>query len=148
MKKGWKVFLIILTLIILVLAVYFTFFFSYTCKDASCYYSHQVKCVETKFTKSDSTADWSYQILGKSGSDCKIKVTLTQVKLGDIENLNLEKKSMVCSLPKGSQDQPDTDLSKCTGPLKEELQSLIIGKLHAYILSNLGEIKGNLTAPL
>ena len=145
MKKKWKILLVILTLLVLIVAVYFTFFFNYTCKDLSCYYSHQIKCVETKFTKSELTADWNYQILGKKEANCEIKITLTKVKLGDVENLKLEKKSMICSIPKGSQNQPDSDLSKCTGPLKEELQSLIIEKLHSYILSNLGEIKGNLT---
>ena len=48
--------------------------------------------------------------------------------------------------PKGIPIYPEKDLSKCHGRLKEELQAIIINKLHTYIIENIGEFRGNLTS--
>ncbi|MFQ5531454.1 MAG: hypothetical protein ACE5ES_02455, partial [Candidatus Nanoarchaeia archaeon] len=52
----------------------------------------------------------------------------------------LEGLKMTCSLPIGDISSPEDNLKNCQGPLKEELQNLIIQKMHAYILDNLGDI--------
>jgi hypothetical protein len=39
---------------------------------------------------------------------------------------------------------PEDDLSRCTGQLKENLQEIIIQKLHAYVVENLGQISKEL----
>ena len=140
MKRGWKIILIVFILIILVAAIYFTFFFSYTCKDMACFKSHQEKCVHTKFIYDIEETKWLYYIKGKEDGKCEINVKVLQIKAGSIKRAVLEEKSMNCFLPLKSLVSPESDLSLCHGLLKEELQNLIIQKLHAYIIESVGEI--------
>jgi hypothetical protein len=147
-KRGLKIFLIILAVLVLVLAIYFTFFFYSTCSDSNCYYSHLAKCSRTNFEREDSSAKWIYKITGSENNKCSVEVSVVQIKLGDIQNTILEGKSMTCLVEKNLLVFPDSDLLKCSGKLKEELQSLIIQKLHSYILENVGEIKQGLSKPL
>jgi hypothetical protein len=51
---------------------------------------------------------------------------------------------MTCYYPLGTAAYAEKDLSKCHGLLKEELQTIIINKLHAYILENLGKVEEGL----
>jgi len=133
-----------LIVVIAIVAIYFTFFFYYSCNDNSCFKSHQERCVKTKFSNEGNDAIWKYKILGKDGGDCVINVEISKIKVGSIDKLPLEGKSMVCTLPFGSSASPEGDINKCHGELKEEMQSLIIQKLHNYILDNLGEIGAEL----
>ena len=137
-----KIVLIILILVVLLGAVYFTFFFYYSCddKDTACFKAHQEKCSKTKFLNDNEDALWSYKIKGKENNQCKIYVEFVQAKKGDIELIKLEGKSMDCYLPIGNTNSPESDISKCHGLLKEELQNIIINKLHNYIVKNVGEI--------
>mgnify|MGYP001576755363 CR=1 FL=1 len=144
MKRGWKIILIVLVLIILAAAIYFTSFFSYTCKDMACFRSHQEKCVHTKFTYDTEETNWLYYIKGKADGKCEINVKVLQIKAGSIKRTVLEGKSMDCFLPLKSLAPPESDLSLCHGLLKEELQNLIIQKLHTYIIDNVGEIGAEL----
>jgi len=141
-KRGGagKVILIILMIIVAIAAIYFTFFFAYKCEDIACFRSHQEKCSRTKFTNNLEDAAWFYHIKGKKNGECKILVEVLQVKEGTIEKLGLNGKSMECYLQLGSIASPEADLLKCHGELKEELQTLIINKLHAYVVENVGEI--------
>jgi len=52
----------------------------------------------------------------------------------------LEGKDMLCYLPLGSISAPQENLARCHGSLKEEMQAIIIKRLHNYIVDNLGEI--------
>lgn len=126
--------------IVLIIAVYFTFFFYYKCGDIACFKSHQEKCTKTKFSNDGKDVVWDYKIFEKKGGNCEIKVGISKIKVGSIDKLPLEGKSMVCILPFGSLASPESDINKCTGELKEEMQGLIIQKLHSYIIDNLGEI--------
>ena len=126
--------------IVFIAIIYFTFFFSYKCDDIPCFQAHQEKCSKTKFVNDMEDAKWLYHIKGKEDEKCKIKVDVLQVKEGKIDKKVLEGKSMVCLLPLGNTASPETDLLKCHGVLKEEMQNLIIQKLHAYIVENVGEI--------
>ena len=141
-KRGGagKVILIILMIIVAIAAIYFTFFFAYKCEDIACFRSHQEKCSRTKFTNNLEDAAWFYHIKGKKNGECKILVEVLQVKEGTIEKLGLNGKSMECYLQLGSIVSPEADISKCHGELKEELQTLIINKLHAYVVENVGSI--------
>jgi hypothetical protein len=71
---------------------------------------------------------------------CNINVKLLKGDLNNQDSLKLEGKEMKCSLPVGVVAAPESDIKKCTGPLKEGLQELIISKMHKYIVQNLGEI--------
>jgi len=129
-----------LIIIILIAAVYFTFFFSYKCKDISCFQEHQKKCVKTKFVDDTEDITWEYIIKGKNNGICEIEVQALQIKKGAIDKSKLEGKSMNCYLPLGSTNSPQADIAICHGILKEELQNIIIQKLHSYIVENIGEI--------
>jgi hypothetical protein len=71
-------------------------------------------------------------------------VTLLQAKKGDLGLDKLAGYSMICSYPVGVTNYPEKDLGACTGRLKEELQGILIKKLYAYILANLGQVNESL----
>ncbi len=147
---GKKIFIILMILLVLFLgtAIYFTFFFSYSCNDLSCFKSHQEKCTRTEYIKDSSTATWLYKIKGKEKKDCKIEVKVLQMKKGSLDKIRLEGKSMDCYLPLGSLKNPEADLSFCNGVLKEEIQNLMIKKLYSYVIDNIGEISKELNKEL
>jgi len=135
-----KVIIGVLILIVLVVAIYFSFFFYYKCYDVACFRAHQEKCSKTKFVNDVENAEWQYRIKGKENGKCEINVKINKVSQGDVNKLVLEGKSMNCFLPVGDISSPESDISICHGELKEKTQELIIQKLHAYIVKNLGEI--------
>ena len=139
-----KIIWIIIIIIVLVAAVYFTFFFSYKCSDLACFQAHQEVCSRTKFVNDAEDVTWAYYIKGKENGECKIEVKVLNVKTGSIDKASLNGKLMTCYLTLGSTVSPEADLAKCHGILKEELQNMIINKLHAYIIENVGEISGEL----
>lgn len=139
-----KKILVVAIVVVLAVAIYFTFFFYYKCEDATCFRAHQQECKKTKYVNNAENAVWSYRIKGKVGDTCKIEAGIIQIKQGVIEKQKLEDKSMDCYIVFGSTESPEKDLSKCHGRLKEELQNLIIQKLHTYVLENIGEISEEL----
>ncbi len=139
-KDNWKAYLIIGIIILLIAAIYFTFFFYYSCGDLACFQAHQEKCTKTKFIRDGEETIWKYTIYGKDGTECKIGVEALVIKKGSIDKQKLEGKEMVCYLPFKSIVLPESDLSICHGELKEDMQNIIIQKLHAYILENVEEI--------
>jgi hypothetical protein len=52
---------------------------------------------------------------------------------------------MVCAIPFGIMMQPEENLKVCHGILKEEIQELIITRMHAQIVENLGKISEETT---
>lgn len=143
-KRRLKIFLAILVILILAAAIYFTFFFYYSCKDLSCYRSHQEKCAKTKFTYEGLDANWIYKIQGRDSDSCKIDVTLKSLREGSAEKKVLEGETMTCYIPYGNIVNPEKDLSRCHGLLKEEMQNIIIQNLHKYIFEKIGEISTEL----
>jgi len=141
-KKGgnWKAYLIIGIILLLLAAVYFTFFFYYKCDDLACFQAHQKECSKTKFVKDSEDTVWKYTIEGKEQGKCLINVETIMIKKGAIENQKLEGKSMDCLLPLASLSSPESDIERCHGELKEEMQNMIIQKLHSYIIENVEEI--------
>jgi hypothetical protein len=139
-RDNWKAYLIIGIIILLIAAIYFTFFFYYSCNDLSCFQSHQKECVKTKFINDEEDATWKYIIQGKEGNKCEINAEVLVIKKGSPDKQKLEGKSMVCYLPLGSIASPESDLANCHGELKEDIQNLIIQKLHAYIIENVEKI--------
>jgi len=145
-KKGVKGKLIlgIFALIVIVGAIYFFFFFNYTCNDIACFNAHQIKCDHTKFVNDADDARWGYKILGKDGNVCRIEVAMLQLNKGEVSLERLVGKSMICDTPLGFSSAPESDISVCHGRLKEELQQVIIEKMHSYIVDNLGDIGSSL----
>ena len=51
-----------------------------------------------------------------------------------------EGNNMLCSFEYGVIAYPERNLNRCSGELKENLQTNIIQRLHIYILDEVGEI--------
>ena len=86
-----------------------------------------------------------YKILGKEGNSCNVYVQLLQLKKGAVELTILENKDMICSLPFGVLQEPEKNLKNCHGRLKEEIQNIIIQRMHSQIVENLGKISEETT---
>lgn len=145
-KKGQvgKLILFIGIIAILIGAIYFTFYFTYSCKDMACFKAHQRECSRTKFVNDADDISWRYKIVGETNKACEIYVKVLKIKQGSLEKKRIEGKDMVCYLPLGDDLNPESDVSNCHGILKEELQEMVIEKLHLYVIENIGEISEEL----
>ncbi len=144
MKKGRNI-LIVLLLIVLIAAVYFTFFFHVKCKDISCWDAKLRKCGKATYINTPKDVVWLYTIEGKKEDKCEVNVKILEIKRGLEKTEILKGKEMTCLLPYGVIVKPESNPNLCNGRLKEEMQGLIIQKLHEYVVQNLGEISGELT---
>jgi hypothetical protein len=138
MKK--RVSWLLIVLIIVVVGVYFLFFYTKKCNDAACFNSALIKCKKTSYISDAEDGSWFYSIKGKEEETCKVNVKMLQLKRGTIEMSSLQGKDMDCYLPLGIVTSPQEDLDRCHGILKEEMQKIIITRLHNYIVGNLGDI--------
>jgi hypothetical protein len=141
MRKKVVISLCIVLVIILLTGIYFTWFFKYTCKDLACFQARQETCSRTKFIRNTPTTTWEYNIKEKSKNTCIIEAKVLKVKEGQMDRKPFEQKSMECSVPLTSRVLPESDLSRCHGLLKEEIQQLIIRNAHSQILANIGKIR-------
>ncbi|GAI05144.1 unnamed protein product, partial [marine sediment metagenome] len=99
-------------------------------------------CKKVSWIKEDASASWLYTIKGHDAGDvCKVEIKLLKMKQGTIDSEKLQGKKMICSVLKGETEPPEKDISKCSGGLREELQDIIIQRMHNYLLQNIGEIK-------
>ena len=151
MKKAAVVKTIIIVVAILVVAVGAYFFWTdykvVTCTDYECFEKNAVECSRATFINDEQKASWRYTIEGIEDQDCEIEVELLIAKEGELGLNALEGETMSCFYPFGTAQYPGKDLSYCHGRLKEDLQEVIIRNLHQYIVSNLGEIKEELSQP-
>jgi hypothetical protein len=144
MKKGVIVLLMILGILLLATGIYFTWFFTYNCSNLECFQANQVKCTKATVIRETESTTWEYTIKGESQGTCIIDTKILKVKEGQLDRKSLEGNSMECSLPIGSKVFPESDLKKCHGLLKEEIQQIIIKNAHAQIIANLGKIASEL----
>jgi len=142
MKK--KVVLLVLIIVVAIIAIYFSFFYVRKCSDKGCFNSALLKCSRVRYLNDVEDATWFYKIKGKKGNECEVYVELKKLKSGTTDLIKLEGKNMICYLPFGYNREPQDNLAKCHGLLKEEMQSIIINKLHNYVINNLGEISEGL----
>jgi hypothetical protein len=110
-----------------------------TCDTWSCFNNALEQCEPTKFV-GGSEFIFQYTITGMSDEGCEVNTKLLQGALNAKDSLMLEGKEMVCLLPPGVITVPEQDLKNCHGLLKEGIQELTIGKLHDYLVQNLGRI--------
>ena len=136
--------LIIIIVIVALLAVYFTFFFYRSCGDRGCFNDALSECSRVSYLNDAEDASWMYKIQGKSQEQCKIEVKLLALREGNLDLSKLDGKSMTCLHPIGDIRDPQDNLKTCQGELKEEMQDVIINRLHKYIRDNLGEISDEL----
>jgi hypothetical protein len=148
-KQGYKninvrvvLALIFLTIAFIIFLLFMLFFNTGTCKDLTCFREAMADCSRVSCIKEDDQASWQYKITGMSGADsCEVEVVLINMKRGSIDSEKLRGESMVCDFPRLSASFPEKDMSRCTGILKEDLQEIIISRMHSYLLQNLGEIE-------
>lgn len=138
--------LIVVILLVVILAlVWLLFFYEKKCTESVCFYNAMSECKRFSWIREDEKAAWLYTIIGNAKNDqCRIEVRLLRIKDGSMEIEKLQDKSMVCTVDKQETASPEKDMSKCTGTLKEELQEILIQRLHNYLVQNVGEVKQGL----
>jgi hypothetical protein len=104
-----------------------------------------MKCSRVTYIKDSADTIMQYSILGKTGNACEVSAKLLQIKRGTVELVPLEGKSMVCQIPYGTIMMPEENIKECHGLLKEDIQELIIKRMHAQIAENLGKISEETT---
>jgi hypothetical protein len=115
------------------------------CANYECFQKAMKECNNgVSYVNEDADATWRYKISGRGLNSCEINVRLLNAKEGDLRIDRAVGYEMDCSYGFGITAYPEKDLKKCHGRLKEELQSIVIEKLHAYILENLGEFQEGL----
>ncbi len=138
--------LIVLAFVAIVIgAVAFYYTFSYKdCVNYECFQKRMASCSFGSYINEEPEASWLYHIEGRKKGMCDIKVTLLQAKEGGLSLREIEGLSMTCSYELGVSNYPEKDLPRCHGILKEELQEIIIKKLHEYVVGNIGRINEEL----
>jgi len=136
LKRG----MLITILLALAIVVLIFIFYPKNCENLTCFNSALLDCKKAHFISTETDSVFEYRIIGKSGNTCRTDVTLLQLSSGEIEMKSLEGKSMSCFTSIGNTLKPNTNLDNCHGLLKEEMQNILIKRMHSYILSNLGEI--------
>jgi hypothetical protein len=148
----WKKTEIILIILILITVIFLGYGFitrSKLCENEKCFFDSLSECKKVYFAKEDSEYSWLYIISKEvSGDSCEVKISLLSVKQEPINSRMLQGKEMVCIVPKTRTDFPEKDISRCTGPLKEEIQDLIIQRMYDYLLTNVQEINTSFFEPL
>ena len=135
----------LLIIIVLAAALYFSFMFTPKCQNLACWETKLKSWSRASFINEPIDVTWKYKINGKQDSTCKVEVTAVDIKRGLKKTEALEGKSMSCYLALGAVVVPEANPNLCNGRLKEEMQGLIIEKLHEYIISNIGTINKELT---
>ncbi|MEM4625254.1 MAG: hypothetical protein QXJ28_00595 [Candidatus Pacearchaeota archaeon] len=136
--------ILILILVLLPITVYFTFFYTMKCENLACWETKLSRCQRARFVNDGVDMVWSYRVIGKSGDKCIVKAKVLDIKRGLTSVLVLKGKEMTCYLPLTYIDNPEKNPNLCHGELKEEMQAIMIQKLHEYIIQNIGRISDNL----
>lgn len=139
-KETVTIVLVLLIAVASAFALYYTFKPN-PCETYSCFEDHMAVCSRASYVNEEPEASWSYTIVRRIQGACEIRVTLLQAKEGDLQLRAFEGHEMICTYPLGVVAYPDKDMSLCHGRLKEDLQGLIIEKLHQYLVDNLADIK-------
>ena len=143
-KKKVYIALIVVLAIVIFSVIYINFIYSPSCQNYECWQKYMTKCSRASFISEQTEASWGYEITGKTDSLCNIEVTLLLAKKGELGIEKLVGSKMICSYQIGTATYAEKDLSACHGILKEELQTMIINKLHSYLLENLGQVSEGL----
>ena len=150
-KKNIEVLKFVVVAIIflaILIVVYYFFVYTEKCENENCFNEHLTKCRKTKWLNDAEEATWMYTIKGYFKKSCEVEVKVLNIKQGKLDIKEAEGKSMNCYISPGIIVKPAENIEYCTGELKEEMQDIIIKRMHSYILENLGEISEELTKPM
>jgi len=139
-----KKIVILIGIVIIILATallsYLVFSHTVKCETQGCFDEALEECSRAHYLNDMPDASWRYEIIGRSDGRCEVKVELAHLREGTPDLVPLDGKKMSCFLPLGEVAKPEQNLRRCTGELKEEMQGIIINRLHTYISENLEEI--------
>lgn len=144
-RKYAYVALIAVIVLLVIGGVSLTVFYQPDCQNYECWQKYMSRCSSATFINEEPEASWGYTVAGVREGQCEITVKLLQAKQGELGIDKIVGHEMACSYPKGVSSYAEKDLSKCHGLLKEDLQEIIINKLHSYILENLGKFNETLS---
>ncbi|MEK6885887.1 MAG: hypothetical protein AABX17_02890 [Nanoarchaeota archaeon] len=149
-KQKIKLLIVILSIlfILLVGSLYLFYINLRVCENEECFNAALVKCSKVSYIKDTTTTLIQYTIKGVSENNCITNIKLLQVTKGSPELSVLEGKQMDCYTPLGVFTSPEGDITLCHGLLKEEIQNMIIKRMHAQIVENLGKINEGITKVL
>jgi len=142
LKSRVEIALIILIVVLISYSSWFLFFYAKPVATREEFIDAMSNCRDVSWSRDDAQASWLYKIKsGAKGDACNIEVKLLQMKEGTLSDEKLQGEKMVCIVQKGETQFPEEDITHCTGGLKEELQDIIIQRMHNYLLKNVGEIR-------
>ncbi len=139
-RRSFERILLIVIVIIFGAITYIMVFNIEECQNFECFKNSMEKCRRAEYVNEEPEASWAYEIKGAENGLCEVNVKLLLAKKGELGVDRLAGYEMECFYPSGAGTYPEKDLEKCHGKLREELQQIIIEKLHAYIIENLGKI--------
>jgi len=139
---------ILVALIGVIYSVYAIFIYSGFCEDEACFAEKLVECDRSSYIKNNPETILRYDIKGKQGKDCEVNVEMLQVKQGSAELELLQGEEMICYLPLGVYEAPEKNLKRCHGNLRENIQEILIQRMHSQIVENIGEISAEISEVL
>jgi len=143
-KKSDRVVYIIaaIAIAVIILAAVYSLFYYPKCNNLSCFKGELGKCSKASFLNEKETAVWYYGIKGLSNGECIVYVKAVSLKAEAETGEALSGKDMTCFIPKSllGAFMPEEKIEYCHGILKEEIQKLMIEKMHLYIVQNIGQI--------
>lgn len=135
-------------LIIIISSLYFSNILKKNCKeDKACFDNALKRCSGAVLTSVSNGNIYIYESYSSFREDCKLKITMAKAAPGSELALraSLEGKSMTCTIKRSRlQEQSFSDMDDlaefCTGPLKEAMYEMIVQRMYALVISNLGNI--------
>jgi|SRR3989344_4899727 len=153
-EKKWYLYGFLCLVILFLISFYFGIFKT-ECEDEGCFQDAAALCSPKIYEKSVNNNIYRYTISRSFGELCKIQISLQKTSIGtEFENkILLEGKAMKCYIPKSrllevNFNQIENLLGYCSGPLKEGIYEIMIKKMYGVIISNLGDILGELQLSL
>ena len=153
--KKRNIFFILIILVFLSLIFYYFGFMKTSCDSERCFETLSQDCSPLKYQRSINNNIYKYTISRSLGQYCKVNIKFEKTSEGtNFETKErLEGKSMLCLIPKSELsliniNEVENLLKYCTGQLKEGIYEIIIKKMYSIIISNLGEILGEVQTSL
>ena len=115
---GWKWFLVLGILVVLVGGVWFVFFSYAECESWDCFNGYLAECDRVRFV-GGSDMIFEYAVKGATDGHCEVDVLLLQGELNNQDSVRMEGREMSCLLPRGVVMIPESDIGRCHGLLKE-----------------------------
>lgn len=117
------------------------------CKDIACYKEYLLTCKKSFLINEDENYVYRYQILkANENSYCDVEVRIIKIKNSTTsDNEKLEGLEMLCKINRFEDILPEKNMLSCSGKLREELQEIIINRLHNILLENINKINEELS---